>query len=314
MDFRVGEWTKGFDAGELAELADLWNANAAGRHAFYPWTGSLLARLLAADGRGVGRIIEARAPSGELAGWTHVSMVAEEGYPRAGAVEMLLVDRRYRRLGLGTALLRAGVELLESQTPRPELVDALGAWPFGYVYNVLADGSERSGVFLLDDGLYRLFRRAGFEPVRKSQVMRADLAAAAAAARPAPPTAVFRIAPRRENTWLDRVFRGRELWDHEMEFSDGRLLSRAIFGLMEGESRREGRAIFSLFGVNTPGDMRNRGFAGVNLSRLMAHVAGLGGEAMELHVYGDNIPALALYRGLGFRKVAETMILQRRSR
>jgi predicted GNAT family acetyltransferase len=107
------------------------------------------------------------------------------------------------------------------------------------------------------------------------------------------------------------VFRGRELWDHELVRSDGHLLSRAIFGFMEGESRHEGQAIFSIFGVNTPLDQQGRGFAGVNLSHLLAHVRGLGGETAELHVYADNQPALAVYRRLGFQPVAETMMMHR---
>ncbi len=309
MDFSLDEWKRDFSPAALSEIADLWNANASDRHAFFPWTGELLARMIAADGRCIGRLLSARAPSGELAGWIHLTMLAEEGYPRAGDVEMILVDRRFRNRGIGTALLRAGVALLEQQSPRPEFIDALGAWPFGYAYNALADGSERSGVFLHEAGLCRLFRRAGFEPARKSLVMRAPVSVLDARSRPR--GAEFHIAPRRENTWLDRVFRGRSLWDHDMALADGSLLSRAIFGLMEGESRREGRAIFSLFGVNTPHDVRNRGYAGINISHLMAHVADLGGDLMELHVYADNAPALALYRGLGFREIAETMMLHR---
>ncbi|MCL2001208.1 MAG: hypothetical protein FWG74_07215 [Planctomycetes bacterium] len=312
MDFILDEWKRGFTPEALTEIAGLWNANAAGRHAFYAWTGTLLERMLVANGRCLGRILSARTNSGELAGWTHVTLLAEEGYPRAGVVEMLLVDRRFRRCGLGGALLEAGISLLERQTPKPEFIDALGAWPYGCAYNALADGSERSGVFLSEAGLYRLFRCAGFEPVRKSLVMRASLADLAV--RPPPRGGEFHITPRREKTWLDRTFRGRELWDFNMTLADGNPLSRAIFGFMEGESRQEGKAIFSLFGVNTPIDLRNRGYAGINISHLMAHVAGLGGEVMELHAYADNAPALALYRGLGFREAAETMMLHRPGR
>lgn len=307
MTLIMREWNRGFSAETLAEIADLWNRNAAGRHAFYPWTGELLERQLARNGRGLGRIIEAR--NGEaLIGCCHATAMNEEGYPRAGAVELLLVDSAWRGQGIGSALLRGCLVLLDNQRPRPEFVDALGAWPFGYAYNALADGSERSGVFLREKGLYRLFRKAGFEPVRKSLVMRAKLTGV----RPHPPRGDAVVARRRGRTWLDTVFRGRELWDHALFDEQGELLSRAIFGFMEGESRREGKAIFSLFGVNTPVDRRNKGYASANLSRLMRHVGGLGGEELELHVYADNLPALALYRRLGFVELAETMMMHRR--
>jgi predicted GNAT family acetyltransferase len=91
----------------------------------------------------------------------------------------------------------------------------------------------------------------------------------------------------------------------------GNVLSRAIFAFMEGESRNEGMGVFSLFGVHTPCDFRQRGYAGVNLSRLMARVAELGGSRLEIHVYADNLPALALYRRAGFREAVETVMLHR---
>ncbi len=100
--------------------------------------------------------------------------------------------------------------------------------------------------------------------------------------------------------------------DHALVRQDGRILSRAIFGFMEGESRQEGRAVFSLFGVNTPFDLQRCGYAGMNLSNLMAYVKKLGGDVLELHVYADNPPALRLYESLGFRPLAETMMMHRR--
>ncbi len=308
MNQSVGVWAKGYDPESLGEIADLWNRNAQSRHAFFPWTGELLARRLAEKGTPYGVILEAREDD-VLAGFAHMAVVDESGYPRAGTIEAILVDERYRNRGLGTALLAGAMASFRNAPMRPEFIDALGAWPFGYAFNVLADGSERSGVFVRDEPLYRLFRRAGFEPARKSFVMRADVAGPKAAPRPLPGRARFYIARRSERTWLDRVFRGRELWDHDLVQDDGRLLSRAIFGLMEGESRREGTIIFSVFGVNTPSDMRGKGYATVNVSHMMHHLSGLGADKVELHVYGDNQPALNLYRALGFEPEAETMMM-----
>lgn len=309
MNYSVELWDKGHSPAALDEVARLWNANAAGRHAFFPWTGEMLARQLVERGEFIGTLLAARNGDGGLLGFAHVSQVRENGSPWAGVVENIMVDACHRRQGMGDALLSAALGVIATFRPRPDFVDALGAWPFGYAFNTLADGSERSGVFLSDPALYRLFRRAGFHPARKSLVMRAELATIAG--RPIPRGGGFYIGRRTENTWLDRVFRGRELWDHDMTLSDGRLLSRSIFGYMKNESRQEGRAIFSLFGVNTPRDVQGKGYAGVNLSHMMMHVRDLGGEAMELHVYADNEPALRLYGGLGFKPVAETMMMHK---
>lgn len=294
----------------LVEIARLWNSNAAGRHAFFPWTGALLGRLLRDErGRAVGAFAVARGADGELAGFVHFNQVLEEGYPNAGVIEGLLVDSGHRRRGIGGALLEAALGRIRGFLPRPVLVDAMGAWPFGYGFNTLADGSERSGVFVDEPGLYRLFRRAGFLPVRESRVMRVETALARM--KPTPVGAGFYIARRTDRTWLDRVFRGRELWDHELARYDGRVLSRAIFGLMDGESHREKRAIFGVFGVNTPHDFQKKGYASANISQMLAHIRSIGGEVAELHVYADNEAALALYEGVGFKTVAQTVMLHK---
>lgn len=311
MDFHIQENTPTRET--LTQIAQIWNANATARHAFYPWTSDLLLPLLTdADGSPVGHLFTAHhTPSNEMIGFIHHSLMREDGYPRAGVVEAIMVDAPYRRSGVGTALLAAAVGRMERSRPRPMLIDALGAWPFGYAFNTLADGSERSGVFLSEPAVYRLFRAAGFDPARRSTVMRADIRAAEH--RPVPEGCGFYIGRRTERTWLDRVFRGRVLHDHDLvRGADRRVMSRSIFGLMDGESRREGQVVFSLFGVNTPFDMQRKGYAGINLAHLMEHVKDLGGETLELHVYADNDPALALYRSLGFAPVAETVMMHRR--
>ncbi|MDR1533996.1 MAG: GNAT family N-acetyltransferase [Planctomycetota bacterium] len=308
MIFVLDDWVVKFSPRLLEEMAALWNHNAIGRHSFQVWSREALEGLLI-DGKGwgIGAIRAARLPSGELAGWIHVSLSAETHRLRTGVVEMLLVDRRSRRRGLGGRLLAEGLSFLAGQNPPPVLVDALGSWPYGYVYNSLADGSERSGVFLSEPELLRLFRRAGFSAVRRSLIMRADLAVS----RPLrlPPDARISCSPRRSRTWLDQVFRGRELWNHNLEFPNGEVLSRAIFSFMKGESQTEGRSIFSLFGVNTPPDRQRRGYARANLANLMAGVAARGGDVLEIHVYTDNEPAITLYRSLGFRQLGETVML-----
>ncbi len=296
----------------LAQVARIWNGNAVARHAFYPWTVERLSSLLAREnGAPAGTLFTAHLDSSnEMIGFAYAANVREDAYPNAGVVEALLVDAPHRMNGVGSALLDAAVNRLETARPRPLLLDALGAWPFGHAFNTLADGSERSGIFLAEPSLYRLFRRAGFDPVRKSIVMRADVSTTSR--RPLPEGSSLSMRKRTENTWLDRVFRGRDLFDHDLVGKDGRILSRAIFGLMEGESRQENQAIFSLFGVNTPFDIQRKGYAGINVARLLECVRDLGGRIVELHVYADNVPALALYRSLGFRKIAETMMMHKK--
>ncbi|MCC8108265.1 MAG: GNAT family N-acetyltransferase [Planctomycetes bacterium] len=311
MEIEFSEASRPFSREILEDIARTWNANAAGRHAFFPWTGELLSNQLTnPDGSAVGRLLLARTGNGDLIGFAHVNQIREDGYPSAGDVEILLVDAGYRKRGIGGGLLDRAVASASAWRPAPGFLDALGAWPFGYGFTGIVDGSERSGVFLREEAAYRLFLRHGFAPVRKSLVMRADLTRVTP--RPLPQGSGFYIARRTENTWLDRVFRQRTLWDHELVRTDRRILSRAIFGFMEELSTAEGRAVFSVFGVNTPRDMQGKGYAGVNISHMLDHIRGLGADLAELHVYADNVPALALYHSLGFRVVAETMMMHRK--
>lgn len=308
MELAIGQWTGGYGPEPLGEIAALWNRNAADRHGFFPWSGELLHQAFRACGMvDNSRLVEARV-DGALVGFAHATWMREYGYPPGGSIEAVMVDRQWRKRGVGTALVDTALNLLDLAAPGLELVDALGAWPYGALYTCLADGSERSGVFSTQPDLYALFEKAGFKPARKSLVMRAE---ARAATRPMSLLMRVRTRQRTEDTWLDRAFRARELWDHNLIDWKGNLLSRAIYGFMPGESAQEGENIYSLFGVNTPEIFRGSGFAGLNIDHLLGHVASLGGDQVELHVYADNEPALALYRRAGFREVAETVMMLR---
>ena len=99
MKIVVNPWTKGADENALAEIAALWNRNAPGRHAFFPWSGKLLARAFSTCGMDAGRLLEAREGSA-LVGFAHATWMREYGYPPGGAVEALLVDRDARGRGV----------------------------------------------------------------------------------------------------------------------------------------------------------------------------------------------------------------------
>lgn len=306
MDISLITHKPDFPRDTLDDMASLWNRNAVDRHGFFPWSGERLALMFGGGIAARSRLVAARAPGGELAGFAHVTWMREYGYSPGGSVEALLVARPYRNRGVGTALLAKCLDVVAADARDLALVDALGAWPYGYLYTTLADGSERSGVFADAPELAALFRRFGFRDARKSLVMRA---ATHAAADPLPNGWTIEVARREMTTWLDLAFRGRAIWDHNLVDGNGNVLSRAIYGFMPNESRHSNRTIYSLFGVNTPPQYRSQGYAGRNVSRLLAHLNKLGADTAELHVYADNDPALALYAKTGFRQVAETMMM-----
>ena len=306
MKITIGGWSRGITPEALDEIAVLWNRNAPGRHGFFPWTGEQLSHAFSAKNLfAASRLVEARA-DGALVGFSHVTWMREYGYPPGGAIEAILVDQAFRRKGIGMALLRSSLSILSAAAPGLALVDALGAWPYGFLYTTLADGSERSGVFSRDSGLQHLFRQAGFQDERKSLVMRAKTDQGAGIV---PIDMVVDVRKRNGATWLDLVFRNRELWDHNLYDVDGAPLSRAVYGFMPNESKQEKQIIYSIFGVNTPAHCRGRGLAGINIRHLLSHLKRLGADFAELHVYADNDPAVALYRKCGFEVVADTMMM-----
>lgn len=294
---------------EADALTDLWNASACNAHGFYPLGRDIfIQRVLTAKRYDPERLLVAQA-DGRIVGIAHSDIVREPFYEPLASVEALLVHPDYRHRGIGTALLTASLESLRhSRVPG---VDALGCWPYSSFYCTLIDGSERSGIFSDDTAMLKLFHRAGFSPHRESIVMRLDLTEEA-------PREIrsdngrFIIRKRSPGeTWLDYVFRGWDLYDHQYVSTDGMLLSRAIFASMLGLNQHTGRKHFALFGVNTPEGLRGRGYARTNLSVLLNQIAGEGAETVELHVYADNTPALRLYTGLGFRELKRTWAMRK---
>ncbi|MDR3212102.1 MAG: GNAT family N-acetyltransferase [Planctomycetota bacterium] len=304
MDLKITTGKNLLTIPTLVEIAALWNRNAVGRHGFYPWDADLLQRALVTC-QEAALILEARDTSG-LLGFALLSWMQEANYTPGAALEAILVDQDFRGRGVGTLILQKALSLVDKLAGNSRLVDALGAWPYGFALTTLADGSERSGVFASEDGLLRLFQRHNFQLARKSLVMRTP-----AGDRGAELPLGFTVKQelRRDSTWLDRVFRNRELWNHNLLDPRGVVLSNAIYGFMPGETAREGKNLFSLFGVNTPEYAKRQGYAILNLRLLLGEIARIGGDLLEIHVYADNQPALGLYRRLGFQPVAETIAM-----
>lgn len=304
MRIEVGSWDRGCMAIDLAEVAELWNRSAYGRHSFYPWTGELLENhWTRADFFEPENLFSARV-DGRLIGVAHLARVGEYGYAPAWSIEAMFVDPDWRGRGAGRMLLDAAMRRTKSNPA--DFVDAMGAWPYGPLYTTLADGSERSGIFLREERLLAMFSSAVFVPSRESMIMHLFPQASLSPVD----DRRFLIRRRRERTWLDTVFRGRELWDHLLLDRSGQVLSRAIFGRMDGESNNGRSEVYSLFGVLTPEDLRGRGLAKENLTRLVGFLGSRGVRRIELHVYVDNEPAVRLYTSVGFKEVARTVMMR----
>lgn len=313
MDCQIRPFRCGALSHDLEAMVTLWNRAACAAHGFYPLTLESYAQRVVNDIRFQAEGLLLATLAGEVVAALHLDVVRELPYDPCGVVEIVLVAPDHRRRGIGSALLNAALYCLRSQNV--PFIDGLGCWPYSPFYATLIDGSERSGAFLSDPAMLRLFEAQEFRRGRESLVMRLDLSAALPALdeerrRLRQRSTFFRAAREEKRSWLDFVFRGWRLFDHKA-LTGGRECSHAIYGRMAGVSDYTGREVYALFGVNTPPARRSQGWATLNLHALLEALPDDGAQTVELHVHADNGPAVRLYRNLGFVEVGVTTTLRR---
>lgn len=71
--------------------------------------------------------------------------------------------------------------------------------------------------------------------------------------------------------------------------------------------QRGGRRLAFVYEVEIGAEHRRRGYAREAFGLLEEHAAQRGAAAVQLHVFGHNHPARALYEGLGFGPVSITL-------
>ena len=293
----------------MIDLAEVWNAGAVGRHAFYPWTAPMLeGHLQPSHGWSADDLLLA-LENNRLAGWAQATIL-NQGHMGmslhpAGSIEMLVVTPQARGRGVGRALLRAALAHFRQRGMTE--ARASGAWPYGPHFHALADGSERSGVPADDPRALACLSAAGFTAIRRSWVMRFDMnGQAAALIHNMDGEGLVSDQARMGATWLDYAFRAWTLREQHLPGDRGETLSQAIYARMDGLSDYDGKEYYALFGVYTTPGGRRQGHARRNLTALLSRLRSKGAAFVELHCYADNIPALGLYRELGFREVVST--------
>ncbi|MBN2713935.1 MAG: GNAT family N-acetyltransferase [Planctomycetes bacterium] len=296
-------------ADDYAAFAALWNSTAFATHGFFPISEDIFKASIVKQVRFREDRLLLALDEDKPIGFVHFDIIDEPYYPLAGVIEAIGVVPEYRNCGVGSKLIELALKGIEAY--KTDFVEGYGAWPFTPFYSTFIDGSERSGVFLANSPLLALFKKYGFGEARKSYVMQLKIEGTVNAL-PLPFGYKVEEYPRQKNsTWLDYVFREWKLINHVVTDHKGEILTRAIYGRMDGYSNYSGRECYALFGVNTPDSNRRKGLAYANLSNTIQRISELGGEEVELHVYADNMPAVGLYSKLGF-KIVDTTVSMRR--
>jgi ribosomal protein S18 acetylase RimI-like enzyme len=301
---------------DLGSLTQLWNVAATAAHGFFPLRAADLAEHFTVSFFNPEQLLLGFYDQ-RLVAFLHYDLIRVAPYPCAGTIAAVATHPDYRRRGLATTLLATAIAKL-THTPAT-FIDALGAWPYSSFYTGLIGGSERAGIAAADVATLGLFRKFSFVPGKRSLLMRARLTAPLASAAVAPQAVAAPLANlvwgtqsrRLGRTWLDVCFRRWTASNYALRSPAGEGLSYAIAARWRGYSEFYQREIYSVYGVMTPEEWRRRGYARENFRRLMNYLAVRGARELELQVYADNAPAVALYRGLGFMPQGEAVALRR---
>ncbi|GHS90876.1 hypothetical protein FACS1894139_05200 [Planctomycetales bacterium] len=290
-----------YHSADLSRVVALWNDAARECFGFFPLTEKIFHdHVLAAPFFQPPRLLLAWEKEA-LVGMIHFDVVEVAPYPRAGVVAAIMTRSDRRRQGIGKTLLQTALAPMRGEAT---YFAALGCWPYSSFYAGLIDGSERSGIDRRNAAAQNLFASAGFTRGRRSLIMRGALS---------PPDDKVEIAADfyREKypeagQWLDVATRH---WTPSRQIlldAAGHGLSYATYARMDGYAEFCGKEIYAVYAVRTPAICRRRGYARRNLLALQRHLAALGGEMIEVHVYADNDAGIKLYQSLGFATVGES--------
>jgi ribosomal protein S18 acetylase RimI-like enzyme len=300
-----------FRNGDPPLLARLWNESLTGRGAV-PLRGAALLEyftfakpyfdpaglILAEDGGApVGFVHAGFGPSAD---GSHID-------DSVGVICALAVIPTHRSQGVGSELLRLAEGYLRdkgAKTIYAGSVDPRNPYLFG-IY-----GGSRSPGFLDSDAAARPFLEGrGYRLAGTRQVYQCAL--------DQPPTtadgrfAAFRqryeihVGPRRGLSWYQEAAVGPiELHEYRlMEKEGGRTVARASLWEMETFSQRWNEHAFGVAEVFVEPEVRRQGLAKFLLAQLLRHLHEQFFTLAEAQADVDDLPAVGLYKGLGFSVV-----------
>ncbi len=308
--YTIRSFRHGLLASDLIKTVNLYNMTMIGVHGFHPVTTRQFEEHVLKSRAYKPNLFLVAQASSEIIGICHSSLARGSGENFAGSIEMIGVHPNHRKRGIGLSLINESIKALRRESVF--FIDGGGTYPYSPCYSTLLDGSERSGPEFSNKAFVGLLKKCGFKRGRTSLIMRADLS------MPLPEmstdeinklsTLHYSVTSRKgKDTWLDFVFRGWELFDSTLaDAGSSEILTRAIFAFMPHLSAFEGKNIFAVFGVNTNEELRGNGLATIHFREIRKYLRSLNADAIELHVYEDNTPAVRLYQKSGFEEIGRT--------
>ena len=232
-----------------------------------------------------------------------------------GTIAMLAVDPTEIDESLERGLIEAAETYLRSQGAK--VIYAGGQAPVNPFYWGVYGGSECSGILSSHVAFHRAVGRLKYEPVSTTVLLQSDLAIP----EPRDPKGVvLRRQTRIEITddvqppdWWESASIGlfRPTLYRLILRSNERELARASTWEMAGFGRTDGRVHLGLFGVEVAPDVRRQGYGRHIVGEIIRKARSQWNEIIDIQTRSTNLPALGLYKALGFVRV-ETATLYRK--
>jgi ribosomal protein S18 acetylase RimI-like enzyme len=302
---------RAFRNGDPPALADLWNRGVPERAVVRPLSAHefderVISKLhFESDG-----LILAE-DDGRLLGFVHAGFgpVSAIGPSHRldrelGTVAMLVVDPEIDDPSLELGLLAEAEKYLLSRGAK--VLYAGGQIELSSFYWGVYGGSESAGALETHRAFDRAPKSAGYEPVAQTLLMEADLAAPEFRD---PRSALFRRQTRLEiiedaipANWWEALALGycQITRFRVLAKVDERELARASTWDMASFGRLDGKARTGLIDVEVAEEERRKGYGRFLIGEILRHCRSQWGEVVALQVRSTNLPALALYEGMGF--------------
>jgi len=234
----------------------------------------------------------------------------------AGVTCMLMVRHEYRRLGIGSELLRRGEDYLIARGA--EVLYAGAIRPLNPFYLGLYGGSELPGVLDSDREAQKLYLSAGYREIDRTIIFQRDLNTYRA------PVDRRQLEIRRSTTvdvvedppstsWWDACTLGP--FDHTRyelrSRTTGEQLAHATFWYMEPLSMSWGVHAIGLRDLSVVADQRRTGLATFLLSESLRRLFDAGAMRVEAQTMSGNAAARALYQKLGFQEVDQAAVYRK---
>ncbi len=224
-----------------------------------------------------------------------------------GTIAMLAVSPELAGSDVENRLLQEAEQYLRAQGAK--VIYAGGQYPLNPFYWGLYGGSEFSGILKSHRGFAQAVERAGYQPVSQTVCLEADLTRRPEARDPR--THLLRRQTRLEicedalfDRWWDALAIGAA---HPVAFVlvdlKGSPIARASIWEMAGFERIDGRSRMGLIGMEVHPERRRQGLGRLLLGEILRYASGQMAEGLAVQTDSNNIPALSLYKALGFKGV-----------